>query len=94
MTVRSRSANRSQTSTNPWSKNWPSSIATTSAMKATSPESVALSKDLKQRGFKFVGPTVCHAHMQATGMVNDHLVACHCHDSCAGKTRVPRLKVK
>ena len=45
-------------------------------MKATSPESDALSKDLKQRGFKFVGPTVCHAHMQATGMVDDHVQGC------------------
>ena len=45
-------------------------------MKATSPESEALSKDLKQRGFKFVGPTVCHAHMQATGMVDDHVQGC------------------
>ena len=45
-------------------------------MKAISPESDALSKDLKQRGFKFVGPTVCHAHMQATGMVDDHVEGC------------------
>jgi DNA-3-methyladenine glycosylase I len=43
---------------------------------ATSPESDALSKDLKQRGFGFVGSTVIYAHMQAVGMVNDHLVAC------------------
>jgi len=35
-----------------------------------------ISKDLKQRGFKFVGPTVIYAHMQATGMVNDHVVSC------------------
>lgn len=42
----------------------------------TSPESDALSKDLKQRGFKFVGSTICYAHMQATGMVNDHVVDC------------------
>jgi DNA-3-methyladenine glycosylase I len=40
------------------------------------PESDALSRDLKQRGFKFVGPTVIYAHMQAVGMVNDHLVDC------------------
>ena len=45
-------------------------------MKPTSPESDALSKDLKARGFKFVGPTVCHAHMQATGMVDDHVEGC------------------
>ncbi|HEX7230486.1 MAG TPA: DNA-3-methyladenine glycosylase I, partial [Candidatus Binatia bacterium] len=43
---------------------------------ATSPESDALSKDLRQRGFKFVGSTICYAHMQATGMVNDHVVDC------------------
>lgn len=49
---------------------------TRKTMKATSPESDALSKDLKARGFKFVGPTVCHAHMQATGMVDDHVKGC------------------
>ena len=49
---------------------------TRKTLKATSPESNALSKDLKQRGFKFVGPTVCHAHMQATGMVDDHVIGC------------------
>jgi len=43
---------------------------------ATSVEADALSKDLKQRGFKFVGSTICYAHMQATGMVNDHVVDC------------------
>ena len=42
----------------------------------TSPESEALSKDLRRRGFGFVGPTVCYAHLQATGLVNDHLVSC------------------
>lgn len=41
----------------------------------------ALSKDLKQRGFSFVGPTIIYAFMQATGMVNDHLTSCHCHPS-------------
>lgn len=43
---------------------------------ATSPESDALSKDLKKRGFKFVGSTIMYAYMQAVGMVNDHLVSC------------------
>ena len=43
---------------------------------ATSPESDAFSKDLKQRGFSFVGSTIIYAHMQAVGMVNDHLVDC------------------
>jgi len=50
---------------------------------ATSPESDALSKDLKRRGFKFVGSTIIYAHMQATGMVNDHLVGCFRHQACA-----------
>jgi DNA-3-methyladenine glycosylase I len=50
---------------------------------ATSPESDALSRDLKQRGFKFVGSTIIYAHMQATGMVNDHLVGCFRHRPCA-----------
>lgn len=44
--------------------------------QATSPESDAMSKDLKKRGFKFVGSTICYAHMQATGMVNDHALDC------------------
>jgi len=43
---------------------------------ASTPESDALSKDLKQRGFRFVGTTICYAHMQAIGMVNDHTVDC------------------
>jgi DNA-3-methyladenine glycosylase I len=46
---------------------------------ATTPESDALSKDLLKRGFKFVGSTVIYAHMQACGLVNDHLVECHRH---------------
>ena len=46
------------------------------ALPAETPESTAMSKDLKQRGFTFVGPTICYAFMQATGMVNDHLVDC------------------
>jgi DNA-3-methyladenine glycosylase I len=43
---------------------------------ARTPESDALSKELKRRGFKFVGSTICYAHMQAVGLVNDHLVDC------------------
>ena len=42
----------------------------------TTPEAEALSKDLKRRGFNFVGPTICYAFMQATGMVNDHTIDC------------------
>ncbi len=50
------------------------------AIPATSPISDALSKDLKKRGFKFVGSTVTYAHMQATGMVNDHEINCFRYD--------------
>ncbi|WP_137939848.1 DNA-3-methyladenine glycosylase I [Chitinivorax sp. B] len=46
---------------------------------AKTAESDAMSKDLTKRGFKFVGSTICYAFMQATGMVNDHIVTCHCH---------------
>ncbi|MHA7881093.1 MAG: DNA-3-methyladenine glycosylase I [Saccharospirillum sp.] len=56
------------------------------------PESEALSRALKQRGFSFVGPTICYAFMQATGLVMDHLVECHCYEEChelASKTGFP-----
>jgi DNA-3-methyladenine glycosylase I len=58
-----------------------------SDVPATSPESDALSKDLKKRGFKFVGSTIVYAHMQATGMVNDHVTGCFRHDTCAALGR-------
>jgi len=45
-------------------------------IQPTSKESEAMSKDMKKRGFKFFGSTIMYAHMQATGMVNDHLVDC------------------
>ena len=48
----------------------------TQEIPATSPESDNMSTDLKKRGFKFTGSTICYAFMQATGMVNDHLVEC------------------
>jgi DNA-3-methyladenine glycosylase I len=51
-------------------------------LQATSPESDALSKDLKKRGFKFVGSTIIYAHMQATGMVNDHVSTCFRYKPC------------
>lgn len=57
-----------QTITNSWK--------TMKEVPATTPESDALSKDLKKRGFKFVGSTVMYAHMQATGLVNDHTIDC------------------
>ncbi|MBL4623902.1 MAG: DNA-3-methyladenine glycosylase I [Flavobacteriales bacterium] len=50
-----------------------------SEIPATTELSDAISKDLKQRGFKFVGPTVIYAHLQATGMVNDHVISCFKH---------------
>ena len=49
---------------------------------ATSPVSDALSKDLKKRGFRFVGSTIMYAHLQATGLINDHLVSCFRHGAC------------
>jgi DNA-3-methyladenine glycosylase I len=54
-----------------------------SDIPATTAESDALSKDLKKRGFKFVGSTIMYAHMQATGLVNDHVTACFRHKPCA-----------
>ena len=51
-----------------------------SDIPASTPESDALSKDLKKRGFRFVGSTICYAFMQAVGMVNDHVVGCFRHD--------------
>lgn len=56
-----------------------------SGIPATSPESDAMSADLKKRGFKFVGSTICYAFMQAAGMVNDHVVSCDRHAKCAVK---------
>jgi len=47
---------------------------------SSTPESGAMSKDLKKRGFKFVGTTICYAFMQAVGMVNDHVVSCFRHE--------------
>lgn len=52
---------------------------TMSDIPARTPESAAMSKDLLRRGFKFVGSTIYHAFMQASGMVNDHLVTCPRH---------------
>jgi DNA-3-methyladenine glycosylase I len=52
---------------------------TVAEIPARTPESAAMSADLKRRGFKFVGPTICYAFMQATGLVNDHVVGCFRH---------------
>jgi DNA-3-methyladenine glycosylase I len=65
-------------------------LKTHNSIPATSPESDALSKDLKKRGFKFVGSTIIYAHMQATGMVNDHRTDCFRHRECV---RIAKLKV-
>lgn len=51
-------------------------------LPAKTEESVVMSKDLLKRGFKFVGPTICYAHMQATGMVNDHTMDCFRYLEC------------
>jgi DNA-3-methyladenine glycosylase I len=67
---------------------------TTGSVPASTPLSVQISKELSSRGFKFVGPTIVYAFMQATGMVNDHLVDCHCHATCGKTERKPRLKKK
>ena len=60
---------------------------TTASVPASTPLSIKISKELSARGFKFVGPTIVYAFMQATGMVNDHLVTCFCHGSCGAKHR-------
>ena len=56
---------------------------------STSPESIAMSKDLKQRGWSFVGPTTVYAFMQAMGLVNDHLDGCHVRAAAARAPRPP-----
>ena len=53
------------------------------------PESESMSKALKKRGFKFCGPTICYAFMQAVGMVNDHMVDCESHAQCKAMARSP-----
>jgi DNA-3-methyladenine glycosylase I len=58
-----------------------------SEVPVMSPASDALSKDLKSRGFKFVGPTIIYAHMQATGLVNDHIVSCFRYEACQRRER-------
>lgn len=58
-------------------------FASTVEVPAVTPLAETISRDLKRRGFRFVGPTIVYAHMQATGMVNDHLVTCPRHAVCA-----------
>lgn len=52
-----------------------------SEIPVSSPESDAMSKDMKKRGFKFFGTTICYAHLQASGFINDHLTGCFCRKS-------------
>jgi DNA-3-methyladenine glycosylase I len=61
-------------------------------IRPTSRESDALSADLKLRGFKFVGSTIIYAHMQATGLVNDHLVTCFRYHHCRGEPPTARRR--
>lgn len=60
----------------------------TKDIAATSPESDAMSKDLRKRGFNFAGNTICYAFMQATGLVDDHLVTCFRKNQRARSARV------
>jgi len=62
---------------------------TTAEIPAETELSRAISKELASRGFKFCGPTIVYAFMQAVGMVNDHLVGCHRHGACASLTKGP-----
>ena len=62
----------------PLQNEWP----TMTELPAETDRSRAMSKDLKRRGFGFVGPTICYAFMQATGMVNDHVTSCFRHAEC------------
>ena len=64
---------------------------TTKSVPAETPLSRVISKDLSSRGFKFVGPTIVYAFMQAVGMVNDHLVTCHRHEPLADMAAGPQL---
>lgn len=61
---------------------------------ASTAESDAMSRDLKKRGFRFVGSTICYAHMQATGMVNDHLESCFRHAELGGNARPRSVRAK
>jgi DNA-3-methyladenine glycosylase I len=60
------------------------------SVPAQSPLAVTISKDLQKRGFRFVGPTICYAMMQATGIVNDHLVTCFRYTALSGSDNAGR----
>jgi DNA-3-methyladenine glycosylase I len=67
---------------------------TTASVPTSTPVSTKMSKELLARGFKFVGPTIVYAFMEATGLVNDHLVSCHCHATCGAAKKPARRKLK
>ena len=60
-------------------------FALSAQIPAATPQSEAMSKALRKAGFRFCGPTIAYAFMQATGMVNDHLAGCHCHEAVAAE---------
>lgn len=62
-------------------------FATQADVPPSTPMSVQVSRDLKARGFKFCGPTIVYAFMEATGLVNDHILTCHRHTECAAMAR-------
>ena len=64
-----------------------------SGLATTSPSSVAMSKDLKKRGFRFVGPTTMYSLMQSAGMINDHLEQCHVHHACGDARSQARRQI-
>ncbi len=68
------------------------SFSQLSDLPAESNESKTMSKDLKKRGFQFVGPTICYAFMQAAGLVNDHLVTCFRHDQIKNLSKIQSAK--
>ncbi|HSK44715.1 MAG TPA: DNA-3-methyladenine glycosylase I, partial [Candidatus Binatia bacterium] len=66
-------------------------LSASSQIQARTEESDKMSRDLLKRGFKFVGPTICYAFMQAVGMVNDHLVTCFRYAEIKSATAKPKL---
>lgn len=65
-----------------------------SEMPSQTEESCAMSKELKKQGFKFVGPTICYAFMQAVGMVNDHITSCFRHSQVQKESQVSQAKLQ
>lgn len=65
----------------PIQNNW----KTPGEVPCSSQESIELSKDMRKRGFQFVGPKILYSHMQATGLINDHTTDCFCHSLLGGK---------